>query len=231
MSEAIIAETAAMIADQLGETEDEPRRKITRIVKAIGPDQAYEVLQHAMQAEEHGGLMTRDGTRRRTLGGVWFYFAKGAKKKNRKKGSQPEAKLPQPEPSQPKQLAPFEWKDRLSAVAEAEQEKGHAPTVKITLIGRPGKIVDRGQCIVTVMESKKAPTLPKGLPTPTDLATKYAVYIAIKQWNKVKESIKDPEDILIIEGFPKTDAEASAIAVFATNVTTKRLQQAQKSRS
>src|SRR5205807_1604095 len=74
----------------------------------------------------------------------------------------------------------FSWEDRIAAIKEAEQEKGQA-TVKITVIGRPGKVLDKGQFIVTVMESSKAPSLPKGLPTPTDVATKYAVYIAAKQ--------------------------------------------------
>jgi hypothetical protein len=54
------------------------------------------------------------------------------------------------------------------------------------------------------------------------------VYIASKQWKKVEEAIKDPEDSLIIEGFPKIDQEMSAIAVFASNVTTKKLQMAKK---
>jgi hypothetical protein len=103
--------------------------------------------------------------------------------------------------------------------------------VKITVIGRPGKIVDKGTCIVFVMESTKVPALPKGLPIPTSVATKYAVYIASKQWKKVEEAMKDPEDVLIVEGFPKTDPEVSAIAVFATNVTTKKLQMAKKQSS
>jgi hypothetical protein len=94
--------------------------------------------------------------------------------------------------------------------------------VKITLIGRPGNVLDKGQFIVTVMESTKIPSLPKGLPTPTDVTTKYAVYISAKQWNKVKEVITDPEDVLIVEGFPKADPEVKAIAVFATNITTKK---------
>ena len=72
------------------------------------------------------------------------------------------------------------WRE---AVKEAENEKGQA-TVKITVIGRPGKIVDKGSCIVTMMESTKVPMLPKGLPTPTHVPTKYAVYIASKQWKK-----------------------------------------------
>jgi hypothetical protein len=86
--------------------------------------------------------------------------------------------------------------------------------VKITLVGRPGKVVDRGQFIVSVMESSKVPMLPKGLPTPSNMATKYAVSVAAKQWKKVAEAIQDPEDALIIEGFPTTDAETSATLSF-----------------
>jgi hypothetical protein len=58
----------------------------------------------------------------------------------------------------------------------------------------------------------------------SDVMSRYAS----KQWKKVEEAIKDPEDVLIVEGFPKTDPEVSAIAVFATNVTTKKLQMAKK---
>jgi hypothetical protein len=101
----------------------------------------------------------------------------------------------------------------------------------ITVIGRPGKIVDKGTCVVPVMESTKVPALPKGLPTPTNVTTKYAIYIASKQWKKVEEAIKDPEDVLVVEGFPKTDPEVSAIAIFATNVTTKKLQMVKKQSS
>jgi hypothetical protein len=250
-------EVAAMIADQLGETEASVRQSIALIVKALGRTQAREMLNFTLQAEEHGGLMVPDGSRRRTPGGVFFYYvntlgipkpgkslpARGkATEKPKKPNAQPvkpvnttvaqkviekpngqavKANNSQKIPAQP--AISFTWDDRLSAIKEAEPEKGTA-TVKITVIGRPGKILDKGQFIVTMMESSKVPALPKGLPTPTDVVTKYVVYISTKQWNKVKDAITDPEDSLIIEGFPKIDPEVSAIAVFATNVTTKRLQ-------
>jgi hypothetical protein len=79
--------------------------------------------------------------------------------------------------------------------------------VKITVIGRPGKIVDKGTCIVTVMEESRTPALPKGLPTPTSTPTKYAVYIASKQWAKVKDAMADPENVLIAEGPILEDGE------------------------
>jgi hypothetical protein len=100
--------------------------------------------------------------------------------------------------------------------------------VKITVIGRPGKVIDRGTCVVTSMRAKQAPSLPKGLPIPPSVPTNYLVYIAVKQWRKVAEAIADPEDVLIVEGFPQLDPETSSIAVFATNTTTKKLQMAQR---
>jgi hypothetical protein len=100
--------------------------------------------------------------------------------------------------------------------------------VKITVIGRPGKVIDRGTCVVTSMRAKTTPSLPKGLPTPPSAPTNYLVYIASKQWRKIAEAIKDPEDVLIVEGFPQLDPETSSIAVFATSTTTRKLQQAQR---
>src|SRR6266699_40753 len=49
-----------------------------------------------------------------------------------------------------------------------------------------------------------------------------------KQWRRVAEAMKDPEDTLIVEGFRQLDAQTGSIAVFATNTTTRKLQQAQR---
>ena len=245
------SEVAAMIADTLGETEEGPRKNIENIVRAVGRTHAKELLSMTLQTEENGGLMLPDGSRRRTPGGVFFYFAYSVGKtkngkplqrpwNNTKPAKKPDAEVstssnttsqpakPQNRIVEPQKPIVFSWEDRIPVANEASQEKGSASAVKITIIGRPGKILDKDQFIVTVIESTKIPSLPKGLPAPTNAATKYAVYIAKKQWNKVKDAIQDPEDVLIIEGFPKADAEVSAIAVFTTNVTTKKLQQAMR---
>jgi len=236
-----VHETALIIAQALGETEQVALQQVQRIVWALGRTQSRHLLEQTLQIEENGGMMLRDGSRRRTPGGIFFHLAytTGQIKEGRtlqrpvykqpkqeKQALKPQVKQVTVEQTQ--QTTPvLTWEDRIVAVKAAEQEKGQA-NVKITVIGRPGKIVDKGSCIVTVMESTKVPMLPKGLPTPTAVPTKYAVYIASKQWKKVEEAIRDPEDTLIIEGFPKTDPEVSAIAVFATNVTTKKLQMAKK---
>jgi hypothetical protein len=250
MGEPSKEDVAAMIADTLGETEEGPRKRILSIVRAAGRTHAKELLSMTLQTEEHGGILVPDGSRRRTPGGVFFYLAytigkaksgqplqriwnttKPTKKPNAEASTAP--KIAQPSKpkhriGEPKKDMVFNWEERIPIIEEAEKEKGNATTVKITLVGRPGNILDKGQFIVTVMESTKVPALPKGLPAPTNEPTKYAVYISAKQWKKVAESIADPEDVLIVEGFPKTDPEVKAIAVFATNVTTKKLQSAQR---
>jgi hypothetical protein len=123
--------------------------------------------------------------------------------------------------------APFRWEDRMAVFAQIGNEKGSA-SVKMTVIGRPGKIVDKGSCVLTVVQSSKVPALPKGLPTPSQASTTYIVYIASKQWKKVAEAIQDPEDLLIVEGFPQLESQTGSIAVFVSNATTRNLQKAQK---
>jgi hypothetical protein len=98
--------------------------------------------------------------------------------------------------------------------------------VKITLIGTLGKYKEQGQCIVGIMQhtGEKFPALPKGVPAPQPVKTNYVVYIGAKQWKTVASTVSDPEDALIIEGFPQIDAKTNAISVFASNVTSKKLQ-------
>jgi hypothetical protein len=116
----------------------------------------------------------------------------------------------------------------MAALDEIGVAKGVASTVKMTVIGHPGKVIDRGACVVTSLQSNKVSSLPKGVPTPPNAATTYTLYIASKQWRRVAEAIKDPEDTLIVEGFPQLDAQTGSIAVFVTTATSKKLQQAQR---
>jgi PHAX RNA-binding domain len=230
------AETVQTLAAQLDEQE---RAALQVVVKALGPEIALALLQETLSVEANGGMMLPDGSRRRTPGGVFFFLAKTHwtearmalarynASKNALSGNAPSANhATGPTPAQP--AAPsFRWEARIAVLAQIGNEKGSA-NVKMTVIGRPGKIVDKGTCVLTVVQSTKVPALPKGLPTPSSATTTYAVYIASKQWKKVAEAIQDPEDLLILEGFPQLDSQTGSIAVFVSNATTKNLQKAQK---
>jgi hypothetical protein len=239
-------EVAMQIADSLGEREFQPRATIAQIVRALGRTQSLALLEETRRIEAGAGIPVPDGSRRRTPGGVFFYLAyttgkpkegktlrrpgygqKQKKKKNGQSGQNQSVQSAQKRPAQP-QLPIFTWENHADVFDQLAAEKGRATTVKITLVGRPGKVIDRVQCKVTTMESTKKPLLPKGLPVPEAPVTTYTVYIANKQWKKVAEAIADPEDILIVEGFPHFDGQTNSIAVFSTSVTTRNLQMAKR---
>ena len=100
--------------------------------------------------------------------------------------------------------------------------------MKLTIIGRPGQVVERQGGAVLGMQSTTMPSLPKGLPAPPSTPTNYMVFISQKQWQKVSEALSNPDDALIIEGYPTADPRFTGITVYATQVTTKLLQQAKR---
>jgi hypothetical protein len=74
------------------------------------------------------------------------------------------------------------------------------------------------------MVNRKAPSLPRGLPRPPPTSTKYAVYVTDKHWRRIADSISNPEQFMIIEGYPHLDADEATIVVFASKVTTKSVE-------
>lgn len=223
---------ADQIGDQLGEKEFGPRRLIQSIVEVCGAEFVQQMVQETQEVEAQGGMLLLDGTRKRTTGGVFFYLARGRMSAEARKAVFPTRakrksggggkKIDKPQ-------ATFDWKERLSFLPALLEESGELTTVKVTLIGRPGKVDVRKDVVVTTMtHAAKAATLPKGVPNPPSTPTSYTVYIAVKQWNKVAESLKDPQDALIIEGLCALDPEINAVAVFTQSATTKLLEAAKR---
>jgi hypothetical protein len=82
--------------------------------------------------------------------------------------------------------------------------------------------------IILALHSTKPPTLPKGLPPLPTTPTNYMVFIAQKQWNKVRDAIQNADDALIVEGYGVHEPRFAGITVYATQVTTKALQAAKR---
>ncbi len=230
--DARLAPVAGEIAAQLGETELEARRQIVRALRVIGEERTRAVVAQALDVEASGGLMLPDGSRRRTRGGVFFHMLRhGVDRQERyrifqprdarQKASEasPRAQAPQPA------VAPFDWATFRAAATEAMSEPGEATTVKLTVIGRPGKIVERGDVVLVAMRSEKAPSLPKGVPVPSSPMVDYMVLVGMKQWRKVAEALAaDFADKLLIEGYPIVQPEFAGITVYATSATTTGIQ-------
>ncbi|MCC7353351.1 MAG: hypothetical protein IT330_06290 [Anaerolineae bacterium] len=200
------------------------------VVGRIGEAAALDFLRQTLEVEAQGGLMVSDGQRRRTPGGVFFHLVKQGLPKAEWMAWWPQPTMRKKKSAKPPQpavafLSREEW---LQWIPEALQQPGKATTVKITLVGRPGRIVEKGGVVLTTMESSKVPTLPKGIPTPPEEPTTYIVYIAQKQWAKVAAAIQDPADRLIVEGYPALEKRLGTVAVYATQVTTTALQAAKR---
>ncbi|MFP4322992.1 MAG: hypothetical protein ACLFTK_11115 [Anaerolineales bacterium] len=64
------------LADELGEFRPSPVDQIRDIVRYMGLDYAYDLHKQVQEIEAQGGMMTKDGSRRRTPGGVFFTLAR-----------------------------------------------------------------------------------------------------------------------------------------------------------
>lgn len=221
--------TVQKIAAELGETERTPVKTIERIVKVLGEERALALLDETLTIEAEGGMLSNNQAQRRTRGGVFFKLAK-----NQTTGQERSLifilKHPAAPKVKPQPLSAEEW---LTLSNEALKiTKGEISKVKITIIGRPGRVIEKGDVVITNMQNTKAPTLPSGLPAPPSEPTTFLIYIAQKQWRKVKDSLnQNADDKLIIEGFPVLDkriGEGGTLTVYAQSTTTKLLEQAKR---
>src|SRR5262249_24957418 len=72
---------AAEIAEALGETEEQPRATILRVVERLGAETARAFLREAQAIEAVGGQWLGDGSRKRTPGGVFFRLVRDGTEK------------------------------------------------------------------------------------------------------------------------------------------------------
>jgi PHAX RNA-binding domain len=211
----------------------EPKVALLRqVLRTMGPERCAAILADTLACEASGGMLTKDGTRRRTPGGVFFQLVKAqATPKERQRlfyralPQQPTAPAPGRPPAPPQEPT---WAEVQALVPPLPQ--GEA-TVKLTLIGRPAldAIQTRPTYIAFRMQGKAPGPLPKGLPpVPDQHPIAWLVVIALRQWNRVKDSLAaHADDTLIIEGHPVV-AGAGTHVLLAQTCTSMVQQRAKK---
>lgn len=207
------------IAALLNESAEIPVQQITQILEHMGPEFVQELLSEVEKIEADGGLMTDDGSRRRTKGGVFFYLAKG---------KMPAEARQTVFPNFGQRGKFIEWEERMEYVQQLIEADKHGEMryVSLTLHGRPGQVIVEDNTVITTIahEHRRTP-LARGIPHPPEAPTYYTVYMASKQWEAVEETLrKYKADRLIVEGTCFLDQETGSISVHALRVTTKRLE-------
>jgi hypothetical protein len=209
---------AALTVDTLAQALQEPKRALLlKVLRTLGQDRCAAILADTLQGEDGGGLLTKDGTRRRTPGGVFFQLVRDRVTPQerrrlfpppaapRGKGQPPQqaqGQSPQQSQGQPPALTWDETRHLMQTLTT--EPPGEARTMKLTLIGRPGKVETRSQAVVFRMQGKPPGALPRGLPpVPAQAPLTWNVMVALRQWNRVKDSVAaNQDDQLIIEGYP-----------------------------
>ncbi len=72
----IISQAAQTIAAQLREDRPMVHAQVQRIINTVGKDRAQRLASQATEIESHGGMQVCDGSRRRTVGGIFFYLCR-----------------------------------------------------------------------------------------------------------------------------------------------------------
>jgi hypothetical protein len=220
----------ALMVDTLAEVLQEPKwALLTKVLRTLGVDRTTAILAETLQCEANGGMLTRDGTRRRTPGGVFFQLVKqqATPQERRRLFPRPAPQHGQSRPQQ--QPTVLTWDEARTLMQTlATEPPGEARTMKVTLLGRPGKVETRGQAVVFRMQGKPPGSLPRGLPPlPNTPALTWNVMVALRQWNRVKDSLAtNQEDQLIIEGYPLMQGNQHVL--MAQSCTSVALQRAQK---
>jgi hypothetical protein len=166
----------AVTVDTLAETLQEPNRPLlTQVLRVLGQDRCAAILADTLTCEANGGMLTKDGTRRRTPGGVFFQIVRERATARERRQlfprliPQPGARPPQRSPQAPTALTWDEARPLMQTLAT--EPPGEARTMKLTLIGRPGKVETRGQAVVFRIQGKPPGALPRGLPPVPNPAT------------------------------------------------------------
>ncbi|MFN3331109.1 MAG: phosphorylated adapter RNA export RNA-binding domain-containing protein [Caldilinea sp.] len=226
----------------------EPNIWLIRSVAAmLGMEAVETIFQRTQAIEAAGGMMTKQGDRRRTSGGVFFLLAREqmtARQRRKvfglppnpltiKKQPKPATQSTPPKPPAPPKAQPPTLEQAvalLRAILSIDPQKRGIAVMKTTIIGRPKQIKKLDTCTLVVLGQKAPPAMPKGLPPVPDTSkAAIAVFVANKQWEKVEAALKeDPTDEAIIEGYPVNDPKNQLTGVWAQSCTSKNLQRAKR---
>jgi hypothetical protein len=69
-------ETVSTIAKALGESDEIPMGQIAGVVRVLGEEPSLKLLEETREIESKGGMMLPDNSRRRSIGGVFFFLAR-----------------------------------------------------------------------------------------------------------------------------------------------------------
>ena len=207
------------ILARLGETDHGPMRQVRMIVEHAGEEFARDMLKETVELEATGGILTADGTRRRTAGGVYFYVVKGKLEPTLRQ-------IIFPGYGQVEKGVSIEWDQRdnlVNPIVEAGDFGMMTMAPRITLYGRAKHIEKLENSFLMILENSLEPAAyARGVPTPPSEPTLFSVYMGRGQYERISKMLRrNPKDSIIVEGTCMYDKQTGTIAVFALTVSSR----------
>jgi PHAX RNA-binding domain-containing protein len=173
-----------LTAPQLAEMLHEPNTALlAKVLRVLGPERCRAILTDALTTEASGGMLTKDGTRRRTPGGTFFHLVRDQCTQEERARLFPyvPSKTP-PGPGQSAQPAPPVQPDAMPRALTLDLWKGLTPmpvtaTLKLVLRDLP-ETRESGGLVYMAFQNE-----PRGLPKGLSL-DRGPLYLSapVKQW-------------------------------------------------
>ncbi|HLW01217.1 MAG TPA: hypothetical protein VKT82_21355 [Ktedonobacterales bacterium] len=208
---------AQKLAVTLGETEEKPIIQLARAVDYLGPEKAQAYTDEAVALAAGEGILTRDGSRKRSPGGTFFALVRQRLENPKKDWRKIKPVMKQ------KSIQAGALGEEMPGLIEmtTRLKAGQLAGSKTIIIGRPDTVQKQAQFVAFTVKAQNPPALPKGLPSFKG-HTQYLILAASKQWEKVEKKINDDkEDQLYVEGFSTAQPNfKKGIVLLAMNVNT-----------
>lgn len=201
---------AVWLAEQLGETQARPRLQIQRALQICGSERVHTLLAETQAVEAQGGQPLVDGGRR-TPGGIFFHLLRQQVSAETWRQIRGVTAAPAPAPAQP-----LDWADRTETVALALAQPGAVATTRVTVVGRPAEVKFREDFVIAnIPGGHSLPALPRGLPAVARAATMYKVCVEARVWQRVEAALRDPQAVLISDGYAVANSKMPTVTVLA----------------
>lgn len=209
---------ASQLIERLQETERKPVRQIKQIVEICGAEFALFMAENAETIFNNEGMTVQDGSRKRSLGGVFFYIVRGSVPPDVRRVIFPVSAKDRMKPSKYPEL---DW-DNRHEVLQTITNIGEVDEVNISIKGKPDHIERRAHLVVVALEGVIGPeqTFPRGMPPITEEPSRFFIYISENQWEKhvAKAFTKNRKPMIHVDGACFFDGESGGIGIYARAV-------------
>lgn len=210
-----ITALAKEIAAQLKEDKSVPMLQIRKLIELKGEPFVREQVAATLKVEESGGMMTAEGDRRRTIGGVFFWLSKEALTTEERLEVFPSRRHYQPP------VRTIQWEERREILASMTRY-GRIRTMQLVLRGQVPVLSQDDEWVQIgfqqTIESHPVQVYPRGVPAPPEQVVTWVVAVEASRWHAVIAKFDELRDEIVIEAMPFWDQTSQLMVMWSREI-------------